>query len=109
MRRRLTKSSTNVMISGTLAGIGEYLGIDPTILRVAYAMITFIFVGTPIVLYFILMMIIPSGTPRPYRQPRSNRRNGNPYYDQSGPYQEQPRTKMKKAEKLDDDDDWSDF
>ena len=36
MQKRLQKSRTNVVLTGTLAGIAEYFGIDPTIVRVIY-------------------------------------------------------------------------
>ncbi len=29
MKKKLTKSNKNVVLTGTLAGIGEYIGIDP--------------------------------------------------------------------------------
>ncbi|MBR8695301.1 PspC domain-containing protein [Enterococcus faecalis] len=32
----MTKSNKNVVLTGTLAGIGEYIGIDPTVIRVLY-------------------------------------------------------------------------
>lgn len=35
MEKKLTKS-TNKMLSGVLAGIAEYLNVDPTVARVAY-------------------------------------------------------------------------
>ena len=31
--RQLTRSTSNRMIAGVCAGLGEYLGIDPTIVR----------------------------------------------------------------------------
>ena len=32
-QKKLTKSATNRMICGVCAGVGEYLGVDPTVIR----------------------------------------------------------------------------
>jgi len=58
-RKKLTKSNTNIVITGTLAGIAEYFGIDPIIIRIIYAVIIFIGFGSPILLYILLALIIP--------------------------------------------------
>lgn len=52
--------STNKMIDGVCAGVAEYLEIDPTIVRVIYALVSFFtaLVGGA-VLYIILAIIIP--------------------------------------------------
>ncbi|MBP1044935.1 PspC domain-containing protein [Enterococcus sp. BWM-S5] len=104
MRKRLTKSPNNIVLTGSLAGIAEWLGIDPTIVRVLFVIISFFSAAFPgLLVYIILAMVMPSG--------RSNRRNHNPYenYNRNtrneNPYKEQQR---KTAEKVDDDD-WSDF
>lgn len=57
--KKLTKSSTDLVIAGVCGGIGEYFGIDPTIVRVLYVIFTFMAVGSPILLYLILAWIIP--------------------------------------------------
>lgn len=96
MKRRLTKSRTNVVLTGTLAGIAEYLGIDPTIVRIVYVFITMAAIGSPIMLYILLAIIIPTDhSSRPDR--RYGNRRGNPRQKQ-----------RKEAEKVDEDD-WSDF
>ncbi|MBM7689719.1 PspC family transcriptional regulator [Enterococcus ureilyticus] len=106
MRKRLTKSPNNVVFTGTLAGIAEWLGIDPTIVRVMYVVASFIFIGSPIVLYIVLAVLIPSGRNRgnnnyghqnPYNR---NTHNPNPYAN--------GQKQRKQAEKVNDDD-WSDF
>lgn len=52
--------STNKMIDGVCAGIAEYFEIDPTIVRVIYALGSFFtaFFGG-VVLYIILAIIMP--------------------------------------------------
>jgi phage shock protein PspC (stress-responsive transcriptional regulator) len=58
---RLTRSTTNKMISGVCGGAGRYLGIDPTIVRVIVALVTFSTAIVPgIVIYVILSFVIPA-------------------------------------------------
>lgn len=60
MEKRLTKSNTHKMLSGVLGGIGEYFGIDPTLVRVGYATLTVFSAGFPgLLLYIVLALIIP--------------------------------------------------
>jgi phage shock protein C len=59
--RRLTRSSRDKMIAGVCGGLGQYLGIDPTLIRVAVAVATvFSAVFPGIILYVILVFVIPS-------------------------------------------------
>lgn len=100
MKKRLTKSSNNVVLTGTLGGIAEWIGIDPTIVRVIYVVLSCLSVGFPgFFLYIVLALLIPSGKQRhqnPYNYGGSNRH----------PYEHQKQRKQ--AEKVDDED-WSDF
>lgn len=56
---RLTKSKDDVMVSGVLAGIGEYYEIDPTLLRIGFVIIMFATPLPVIPLYIIGALIIP--------------------------------------------------
>ena len=47
MNKRLTKSTNNAVITGTLGGLAEYLGIDPTIIRVIYVFLSLVTAGFP--------------------------------------------------------------
>lgn len=59
--KKLRRSSNNKMISGICAGIAEYLGIDPTVVRVVYAALTIFSAGFPgLLLYIILLILIPN-------------------------------------------------
>ena len=55
---RLHKSSTDKKISGVCGGLAEYLGCDPTIIRIAWALLAFGW-GTGILLYFICAFVLP--------------------------------------------------
>lgn len=57
--KKLTKSKDNAVIAGVCAGIADYIGVDPTLVRVGYLIFTFLGIGSPILLYFILAWIIP--------------------------------------------------
>ncbi len=59
--RRLTRSTSDRMLSGVCGGLGRYLGIDSTLVRILFAVATFfsaIFPG--IVLYIIMSFVIPN-------------------------------------------------
>jgi phage shock protein C len=56
--KRLTRSSDNRIISGVAAGIAEYLGIDPIIVRVIFIFLIFCG-GGGLLLYLVLLFIMP--------------------------------------------------
>lgn len=56
--KRLTRSTHDRMIGGVCGGLGEYFGIDPTLVRIAFALSMF-FGGTGIVLYIVLWLVMP--------------------------------------------------
>ena len=51
-KMKLVKSRTNKMLTGVCGGIGELLGIDPTIIRLIWAALS-LAGGTGIILYII--------------------------------------------------------
>ena len=102
MNKKLTKSANNVVITGTLGGLAEYLRIDPTIVRVIYVFLSLVTAAFPgITLYIIMAVLIPSG-----RKSTSGYGHDNHYYKQNK-YNEanRPRKEVEKVE----DEDWSDF
>lgn len=58
MGARLKKSRTDKMITGVCGGIAEYLGWDPTIVRIIFVTLTFLG-GWPVLLYLILALVMP--------------------------------------------------
>lgn len=56
--KKLYRSRTNKMIAGVCGGIAEYLNIDPTLIRAAYALLSLFTVGFPGILAYILLWII---------------------------------------------------
>jgi phage shock protein C len=54
------KRSQNQMVAGVCAGIADYFDIDPTLVRVGYAILTIFSAGFPgLLLYIILWIIMP--------------------------------------------------
>lgn len=57
--KKLLRSS-NRIIGGVCGGIAEYFDVDPTVVRVAYALLSFLSAAFPgLVLYIILLVLIP--------------------------------------------------
>jgi len=56
--KKLYKSRTQKMISGVCGGLAEYLGCDPTIIRLLFALFS-IFAGSGILLYIVASIIMP--------------------------------------------------
>lgn len=60
MEKRLYKNTDRKMISGVLAGFSDYLGVDVTIIRVIYVLLSIFTDGFPgLVLYIILAIVMP--------------------------------------------------
>ena len=57
--KNLYRSETDRILGGVCGGLGEYFAIDPTIVRLIFALIT-VFGGSGILLYIILWILIPS-------------------------------------------------
>ena len=57
-KMKLVKSRTNKMLTGVCGGLGELLGLDPTIIRLIWAALS-LAGGTGIILYIIAAVIIP--------------------------------------------------
>jgi phage shock protein C len=58
MEKKLYRSRTNSMIAGICGGLGEYLNVDPTILRVVAVLLIFAD-GIGLLAYIIGWIIIP--------------------------------------------------
>lgn len=58
MGRRLYLSDTNKKLGGVCGGVGEYFGIDPTIVRLLWFLSIFLS-GIGILAYFIAWIIMP--------------------------------------------------
>ncbi|MBP7175627.1 MAG: PspC domain-containing protein [Thermoclostridium sp.] len=60
MEKKLTLSDTNKVVGGVCGGVGEYLGVDPTAIRLVCAILTFVTgVFGGVLLYIVAMFIMP--------------------------------------------------
>ena len=60
--KKLVRSSTNRMVCGVCGGIGEYLNVDPTVIRLVWLLAALAGFGTGAVVYVIAAVIIPEAT-----------------------------------------------
>ncbi|HEX2938412.1 MAG TPA: PspC domain-containing protein [Ruminiclostridium sp.] len=59
MQKRLFRSTRNVMVSGVCGGIAEYIGTDPSLIRILWAILTVASAGTGILAYIACAVILP--------------------------------------------------
>lgn len=60
--RRLYRARNERMIGGICGGLGKYLGMDPTVVRLLFVMGVFVFPGAVpglILIYLALLVVIP--------------------------------------------------
>lgn len=58
MNKRLCKSSTDKKIFGVCGGLAQFLGIDPTVVRLIWALLVFC-AGTGLLAYIIAALVLP--------------------------------------------------
>jgi phage shock protein PspC (stress-responsive transcriptional regulator) len=56
---RLYRSKKDRMLGGVCGGLGEYLEVDPTVIRLVWVVVTFISMGAGIAGYILAWIIIP--------------------------------------------------
>ena len=61
--KELKRSRTDRMIAGVCGGIGEYLEIDPNVIRLVWAVVTVLSVGAGLLAYLLAWLIIPEEAP----------------------------------------------
>ncbi|WP_308752123.1 PspC domain-containing protein [uncultured Anaerotruncus sp.] len=55
--KKLYRSETNSMLAGVCGGLGDYFGIDPTLVRLGWVLISLM--GPGLIAYIIAAIIIP--------------------------------------------------
>ncbi len=58
MNKKLYRSPTDQMLGGVCGGLGEYLGLDSTLVRLFFVLAT-LFSGMGGLLYLVLWVIVP--------------------------------------------------
>lgn len=59
MKRQLKRSSTDYMIGGVCGGLADYFDFDPTLVRVAYVLLTVCTAFSGTLAYILLWIIMP--------------------------------------------------
>ncbi len=57
--KKLVRSSNDRMFLGVAAGIGDYLNVDPVIIRLLFVLAGLSTLGQALLVYFILAIIMP--------------------------------------------------
>ena len=57
--KRLYRSKKERILGGVCAGLGEHLDVDPTVIRLIWAVVSVLSVGTGIIIYILAWIIIP--------------------------------------------------
>jgi phage shock protein PspC (stress-responsive transcriptional regulator) len=57
--KKLVRSKTNRMVCGVCGGIGEYLNVDPTIVRLVWVIVSLVSCGTGLLAYLIAAIVVP--------------------------------------------------
>lgn len=65
--KRLRRNKIDGVLGGVCAGLGDYFDIDPIVVRIAY-ILSILFLGVPLFIYFILWVFVPSDKRAPYRR-----------------------------------------
>lgn len=59
MKRLYRTEGKDKMISGVCGGVAEYLDIDPSVVRIAFVVLAFVY-GLTLVIYIIMAMLLPT-------------------------------------------------
>lgn len=57
-KRELVRSGSNRVVAGVAAGLGDYFGVDPVIMRIAFVILA-LAGGPGFLIYLILWIIMP--------------------------------------------------
>nr|WP_199038673.1 PspC domain-containing protein [Dyella sp. ASV24] len=60
MEKRLHRSLTDRKIAGVCGGVAEYLGWDPTLVRLLWVILTLLG-GSGVLIYMVLWIVMPEG------------------------------------------------
>jgi phage shock protein PspC (stress-responsive transcriptional regulator) len=61
VNRRLFRSRTDSVIGGVAGGVAEYLDVDPSIVRIVWAVLAIVTGGIFFVLYIVMWIVVPEG------------------------------------------------
>ena len=67
--KKLTRSSPNRMLAGVCGGLAEYFNVDPTLMRIAFIVLTFLTGGTWLLVYVAMAIVMPAPNLQPTLPP----------------------------------------
>ncbi len=56
---KLVKSTVDKVMFGVCGGVARYFGWDATLVRLAFALATIFGVGSPIIIYLVMVLLMP--------------------------------------------------
>ena len=56
---KLAKVPSEARVAGVCAGLARYSGIDVTVIRILFVLSVIFAVGSPILIYFVLALLMP--------------------------------------------------
>ncbi|MGH2455690.1 MAG: PspC domain-containing protein, partial [Candidatus Limnocylindria bacterium] len=59
MNRRLYRSRTDSILGGVAGGVADYLDVDPSIVRIVWAILGIVTGGIFVVLYVVMWIVVP--------------------------------------------------
>ncbi len=57
--RQLYRSNKNRMVGGVCSGLGEFFGIDPTVVRLLFVFGVLFGIGSMAIVYLVMLMVVP--------------------------------------------------
>ena len=67
MAKRLYRSGKERVLGGVCGGMGEYLDVDPTVIRLIWVLFTLLSFGIGIIAYLIAWIIVPRNPKHQWR------------------------------------------
>ena len=70
--KQLRRPLDDRIVAGVCSGIGRYLGVDPVLIRVAFAILAVLTWGTALIAYPVMWFLMPeepAQDPQPWRDP----------------------------------------
>ncbi len=73
--KRLYRSRNDRFLGGVCAGLADYFRIDPTIMRLLYILLCFVSLGTGVLIYLVLWVLVPES--KVYHVPQQDHKDSN--------------------------------
>ena len=61
MNRRLYRSRRDSVLGGVAGGVADYLDVDPSIVRIIWAILALVTGGLFLILYIVMWIVVPEG------------------------------------------------